>query len=327
MRLLLLLVSLLVVSCAPPATEESPAGFVIVGASVLDGGGGAARFVNVHVEGDTITAVGETAPAEGVELIDVTGLTLAPGFIDTDSHGDSDLSLHRGALAAVSQGITTIVGGQDGGSPFPLAEFFAGLEAEPAAVNLAAYAGHGRLRREVMGDDFRRVATEEEVEAMRLILSEEMKAGALGLGSGLEYDPGIYSETSEVVTLAREAAAWGGRYISHIRSEDRLLLGRRGRDHHHWARGESSRPDLPSQDRHGERVGTSVSLDRHARKGTGFRRQHHRGHLSVSLLAIHLDGNVPRAQLRRPGRGAVCGDRSLDAGRHAHPDLQAGAEL
>ena len=212
MRLLLLLVSLLVVSCAPPATEESPAGFVIVGASVLDGGGGAACFVNVHVEGDTITAVGETAPAEGVELIDVTGLTLAPGFIDTDSHGDSDLSLHRGALAAVSQGITTIVGGQDGGSPFPLAEFFAGLEAEPAAVNLAAYAGHGRLRREVMGDDFRRVATEEEVEAMRLILSEEMKAGALGLGSGLEYAPGIYAETSEVRDFgSRDARARGSR--------------------------------------------------------------------------------------------------------------------
>ena len=68
------------------------------------------------------------------------------------------MSIHRDALAAVSQGITTIVGGQDGGSPFPLAEFFEGLEAAPAAVNIAAYAGHGRLRREVMGDDFRRVA-------------------------------------------------------------------------------------------------------------------------------------------------------------------------
>ncbi|TDI46752.1 MAG: D-aminoacylase [Acidobacteria bacterium] len=223
MRLLLVLVSLLVVFCAPPAKEESPARFVIIGASVLDGDGGAARFVNVHVEGDTITAVDETEPADGVETIDATGLTLAPGFIDTHSHGDSDLSLHRDALAAVSQGITTIVGGQDGGSPFPLAEFFESLDAEPAAVNIAAYAGHGQLRQEVMGDDFRRAATEEEVEAMRLMLSEEMKAGALGLGSGLEYDPGIYSETSEVVALAREAAAWGGRYISHIRSEDRYF--------------------------------------------------------------------------------------------------------
>ena len=225
MVLLLLVASLLVVSCAPRATEESPAGFTVVGASVLDGDGGAARSVNVHIVGDTITAVDETEPADGVEVdvIDATGLTLAPGFIDTHSHGDSDLSLHRDALAAVSQGITTIVGGQDGGSPFPLAEFFEGLEAEPAAVNIAAYAGHGRLRREVMGDDFRRIATEEEVEAMRLILLEEMKAGALGLGAGLEYDPGIYSETSEVVALAREAAAWGGRYISHIRSEDRYF--------------------------------------------------------------------------------------------------------
>jgi N-acyl-D-amino-acid deacylase len=74
-----------------------------------------------------------------------------------------------------------------------------------------------------MGEDFRRAATEEEIEKMRQLLIEEMKAGALGLGTGLEYDPGIYSERSEVVALAREAASWGGRYISHLRSEDRYF--------------------------------------------------------------------------------------------------------
>lgn len=186
----------------------------------MDGQGGPARIENVWVEGDTITSL-DAEPPPGIEIIDATGLTLAPGFIDTHSHGDADLFEHRDALAAVSQGITTIVGGQDGGSPYPLAEYFAQLEASPAAVNFAAYAGHGRLRREVMGDDFRRPATEDEIEAMRALLAEEMKAGALGLGTGLEYDPGIDSETSEVIALAREAASWGGRYVSHIRSEDR----------------------------------------------------------------------------------------------------------
>lgn len=174
---------------------------------------------NVRVEGDTIVAVDEEPPP-GIEIIDAGGLTLAPGFIDTHSHGDADLLRHRDALAAVSQGITTIVGGQDGGSPYPIGEYFDELEATPAAVNFAAYVGHGRLRREVMGDDFRRPATDDEIESMRALLSEEMKAGALGLGTGLEYDPGIYSETSEVVALARESASWGGRYVSHIRSED-----------------------------------------------------------------------------------------------------------
>jgi len=220
MILMLLLISLFLVSCAPP--EAPPEGFVIVGASVLDGQGGPARLVNVHVEGDAIIAIDEEPPP-GIELIDAEGLTLAPGFIDTHSHGDRNLPSYREALAVVSQGITTIVGGQDGGSPFPLAEYFDGLEASPAAINFAAYAGHGRLRREVMGDDFRRSATEDEIEKMRQLLAEEMEAGALGLGAGLEYDPGIYSETAELVTLAREAASWGGRYISHLRSEDRYF--------------------------------------------------------------------------------------------------------
>jgi N-acyl-D-amino-acid deacylase len=175
----------------------------------------------VRVEGDAIVGVEEGEPPEGYEVIDASGFTLVPGFIDPHSHGDDELFEHRDALAAVSQGITTIVVGQDGGSPFPLAGFFQDLETTPVAVNVASYAGHGTLRAKVMGEDFRRAANDEEIEKMRQLLIEEMKAGALGLGTGLEYDPGIYSERSEVVTLAREAASWGGRYISHLRSEDR----------------------------------------------------------------------------------------------------------
>jgi len=209
-------------ACAstPP---EPPRGFVLVKASVLDGAGSDPRLVNVRVEGDTIVGVEEGVPPEGYEVIDASGFTLAPGFIDSHSHGDRDLFDHRDALAAVSQGITTIVMGQDGGEQFPLAEFFQKLEATPVAVNVASYAGHGTLRRRIMGEDFRRAATGAEIEKMRQLLIEEMKAGALGLGTGLEYDPGIYSERSEVVTLAREAASWGGRYISHLRSEDRYF--------------------------------------------------------------------------------------------------------
>jgi N-acyl-D-amino-acid deacylase len=209
-------------ACAP-APPQQPKGFVLVGATVLDGTGAEGRAVNVRVEGDSIVGVEEGEPPEGYEVVNASGFTLAPGFIDPHSHGDDDLFEHRDTLAAVSQGITTIVVGQDGGSPYPLAEFWKKLEATPVAVNVASYAGHGTLRDEVMGEDFRRAATPEEVEKMRQLLIEEMKAGALGLGSGLEYDPGIYSERSEVVSLAREAASWGGRYISHLRSEDRFF--------------------------------------------------------------------------------------------------------
>lgn len=223
-RFLVLALALGLTSCAPPAPREgsqAPRGIVITNASVLDGTGADARNVNVRIEGDSIAAVDVSPPPEGYEVIDGSGFTLAPGFIDPHSHGDDDLFTHRDALAAVSQGITTIVVGQDGGSPYPLADFFTKVESTPAAINVASYAGHGTLRSKVMGDDFRRAATDEEIEKMRQLLIEEMNAGALGLASGLEYDPGIYSKTSEVVTLAREAASWGGRYISHIRSEDR----------------------------------------------------------------------------------------------------------
>jgi N-acyl-D-amino-acid deacylase len=221
-RTLLALFVLVLGTCAPPA-PEAPRGFVLVKASVLDGTGAPARPLSVRVERDTIVGVEEGEPPEGYEIIDASGFTLAPGFIDTHSHGDGDLFTHRDALAAVNQGITTIVVGQDGGSPYPLADFWQKLAATPVAVNVASYSGHGTIREKVMGEDFRRPATAEEVEKMRLLLSEEMKAGALGLGAGLEYDPGIYSERSEMIALAREAASWGGRYISHLRSEDRYF--------------------------------------------------------------------------------------------------------
>jgi N-acyl-D-amino-acid deacylase len=207
---------------AAQAQRAAPAAStLIVNAIVVDGTGAARYAAAVRVRGDRIAEVGDLTAERGETVVDARGLVLAPGFIDTHSHGDRGLFEHRDVLAAVSQGITTIVVGQDGGSPFSLADFFARLEHEPAAVNVASYAGHGRLRREVMGEDFRRPARPEELARMRAQLERELRAGALGLSTGLEYDPGIYSAPSEVVDLARVAASAGGRYISHIRSEDR----------------------------------------------------------------------------------------------------------
>ena len=218
---LLTAVGLAFAGCAPG--EPEPAGTVIVNARVIDGSGGPSRDVNVRIAGDRIAAVGDFEPSTGDTVIDAGGLVLAPGFIDVHSHHDSKLFELPDALAAVNQGITTIVAGQDGGHQHPLAEFFAGLEATPVAVNVASYAGFGALRAEVMGDDYQRHATPEEVTAMVDLLHTELEAGALGLSSGLEYDPGSFSTTEEVVELAKVAAAHGGTYISHIRSEDRFF--------------------------------------------------------------------------------------------------------
>jgi len=201
-----------------------PSPVVITGARVIDGTGRPSKSVSVRVEGDRIDAVGELEPRPGDLVVDAEGLVLAPGFIDTHSHADSaEPHVLAQAEGAISQGVTTLAGGPDGHSVFPLADLFDRLEATPSAVNVLSWVGHGTLRERVMGDDFRRPATEAEIDSMRDLLKQEMEAGAWGLSTGLEYDPGIYSETDEVIALAREAALHGGRYTSHIRSEDRYF--------------------------------------------------------------------------------------------------------
>ena len=194
---------------------------LIAGATVVDGTGQPRFEADVRIEGDRIVAVGDLKPRADEPVIDAEGLVLAPGFIDTHSHADYDITEHPDALADISQGITTVVTGQCGGSQLPLEEFFSGLEKNHPGVNIASFAGHGTIRDKVMGDDFARPASAEEIESMRALLVQDMEAGALGLSTGLEYDPGIYSTTEEVVKLAKVAAAHGGRYVSHIRSEDR----------------------------------------------------------------------------------------------------------
>jgi N-acyl-D-amino-acid deacylase len=205
---------------AAPAPDASAKGVLIVGARVIDGTGAPSRVTSVRVSGDRIADIGDLHQRQGETVVIGTGLVLAPGFIDEHSHADGALFEHRDALADVSQGITTVIVGQDGGSPYPLADFFAHVQREPSALNVASYVGHGTVRDLVLGKDFKRVATPAEVLKMQTLVDQEMRAGALGLSSGLEYDPGIYSDPSEVLALAKTAAAQGGRYISHMRSED-----------------------------------------------------------------------------------------------------------
>ncbi len=191
---------------------------------ILDGTGAPGFSGSVRIGEGRILEVGDLAAVPGEQALDARGLALAPGFIDTHSHFGFGLDEHPEALAAVSQGITTAVIGQDGASPFPLEEFFAEREAHPAAIHLAAFAGHGTLREQVLEDDFQRSATAEEITEMSAHLEAELAAGAFGLSSGLEYEPGLYAEPSELETLARVVAAAGGTYATHLRSEDRTVF-------------------------------------------------------------------------------------------------------
>jgi N-acyl-D-amino-acid deacylase len=205
------------------AATDADNHFIIINAFVVDGSGAVGKLSNVRVTDGIITEIGDIRSVDTDNVIDAGGLVLAPGFIDTHSHHDWGLIDKPHADAVVSQGVTTIIVGQDGGSDKPIAELKAALKTTPVAVNIGTYTGHGTIRAAVMGTDFKRVATEEEIKAMKELLVHELENGSLGLSTGLEYDPGIYSTTEEIIALAKKVAEYKGRYISHMRSEDRAL--------------------------------------------------------------------------------------------------------
>ena len=204
-------------SCSPNAQSTLFENVVIV-----DGSGDPSYSGSLRVVQDRIVGVGDLSPRKGDLIVNGNGWVLAPGFIDTHSHHDRGLlGDMRSAEAAVSQGITTVVVGQDGSSTYPVGDFFSEAESTPPSINVASYTGHGSLRRRVMGIDLMRPATGEEVDSMATLLRADMESGSLGLSTGLEYAPSFFSATEEVVALARVADEYDGRYISHIRSEDR----------------------------------------------------------------------------------------------------------
>ena len=218
------LVLLLAMSCNREAAileTEATDSLLIHNVIIIDGTGTPGVPGAVRIREQEIEALGELTAGPGESTFDGRGMVLAPGFIDTHSHADRDILEHSDATAAVSQGITTVVVGQDGGSLYPLSDFFAAFDATPATVNVASYAGHNTLRNEVMGKDFRRNAAIDEIARMQELLRQELAGGAIGFAAGLEYDPGIYSDPTEVLALAQVAADAGTRYIAHVRSEDR----------------------------------------------------------------------------------------------------------
>src|SRR5215212_2511986 len=196
---------------------------VILGATLIDGSGRAPlRNSAIVLKGDTIVAVGRRdrvrIPREA-RVIDARGLVVSPGFIDAHNHSDRGFTTDPSAASQVSQGITTVVVGQDGGSPFPVGEYLAGLDKNPIALNVLTFVGHATVRSSVMGEDTNRRATPAEIEKMRQMVEQAMREGAIGLSTGLEYETGKPASTEEVITLARAASAFGGMYISHIRDE------------------------------------------------------------------------------------------------------------
>ncbi len=204
------------------AQSGGPAsGILIRNAQLVDGSGAPARRADVRLAGDSIAAVADRLePRSNERVIDAAGRVLAPGFIDMHSHADRGLEDMPDAATQVRQGITTAVVGQDGSSDLPVADFYARIERLHPAINYATSVGHGTVRARVMGDDFKRAATAEEIDRMKALVDAGMRDGAIGLSSGLEYDPGFYSKTDELVALGSVVAKYHGIYSSHVRNEN-----------------------------------------------------------------------------------------------------------
>src|SRR4030095_5544383 len=132
------------------------------------------------------------------------GLVVAPGFIDTHNHSDRGLRREPEATSQVSQGITTIAVGQDGGSEFPIAPYLKNLEENPVALNVLTFVGHATLRTLAMGENnTQRHATPEEIKKMEEMVDQAMRDGACGLSTVLEYETGKPATTEEVIALAK----------------------------------------------------------------------------------------------------------------------------
>ena len=198
---------------------EKPGSYLIVGARVADGTGVPATVKDVRIEGDRIAEVGSLKPRARERVISGQGLVLAPGFIDAHNHSSEGLREDPQAETQVSQGITTVVLGPDGDSPWPIADYLKALHDAPAAVNAMTMVGHETVRSLVMGKDYKRAATPEEIARMAELVDRGMREGALGLSSGLEYEVGTYASTDELVELCKAAAAHGGFYMTHVRDE------------------------------------------------------------------------------------------------------------
>jgi len=192
---------------------------VIQGGTIVDGSGHAPFKADVRIVGDTIRAIGPHVARQGDQVIDATGLFVSPGFIDCHSHADGGIDKDPDAETHIRQGITTSMVGEDGGSAKSIAGFFDQLRRIPSSMNFGSFAGEGTVRQLVMGMQTRK-PTSEEMHKMEAWVDDQMKAGAMGLSTGLEYEPNRYADTDEVIDLAKVAAKDHGIYISHVRNED-----------------------------------------------------------------------------------------------------------
>jgi len=224
-----------------PAHSDGPYDLILKGGWIVDGSGNPRYRGDVGIRGDRIAAVGFLGAAGARETLDVSGLVVAPGFIDMMGQSEINVLIDNRVLSKVTQGITTEVTGE-GGSVAPLTAkliaadsdamkkwhyredwrdlsgYFAQLERQKSALNFATFVGATQVRLAVIGNE-NRDPTAAELAHMVAIVDTLMEQGALGVWTALEYAPASYSKTEELIALARAASRHGGIYASHMRDE------------------------------------------------------------------------------------------------------------
>ena len=224
---------------------------VIASGRILDGCGNPWYWGDVAIEGGRIVDIASERTLVGKKTIDAAGRFVAPGFIDIHTHSDLSILVNRRAESAVRQGVTTQLIGNCGMSPAPVrdshfevlkrywgpiseqpevswewrtfGQYLEALQSGGLGINIAALSGHGALRMAMMGVE-ERAPTPAELNGMKELLNEAMKAGAFGMSTGLVYPPGCFASTDEVIALAQVAAEYHGIYASHIRGERETIL-------------------------------------------------------------------------------------------------------
>ena len=250
--LALVSVALLLSACqsttTPAAAPAAAAGFdvLITGGRIVDGTGAPWYLGDVGITGDRITAIGQLAGQQAKTTIDATNLVVSPGFIDMLGQSEFNVLVDGRAASKITQGITTEITGE-GSSIAPvndrlaasvkpqydrfkvvldfrtLDQYFARLERQRPALNVGTFVGAGGLRAYVVGDR-QREATAGEIAEMQTLVEDAMSDGALGVSTSLQYVPGRFASTAELVALAKAARKHGGIYISHQRSESGQII-------------------------------------------------------------------------------------------------------
>jgi N-acyl-D-amino-acid deacylase len=202
---------------------------LFINGRVLDGTGNPCFYADIGVKDGKIAAVGRLKDkAEAAKMIDIKGKIIAPGFIDLHTHAYDNVVNENSWLGEnekryfapnfVSQGVTTLVSNLCGYGPTDIKKQREVLTSRGTGPNVVLMIGHNSIRRQVMKNDFQRLATPEEIQQMKELVRRAMEDGARGISTGLEYVPSIWSDVDEVVALVEEIVPFGGVYMAHERA-------------------------------------------------------------------------------------------------------------